>query len=190
VLKHVKSLVSSHIADKYAPHEDRPLDELLALASMSAGSQRFILVFDQFEEYFVYNPPGTRSEAFDSDLARCANRDDIDAGLLISLRDDALSGLDRYQSRIPSFLAHSLRLNHLDLDSAREAIRGPVRRFNELRLGQDKVAQHVVIDDDLVEEVVNEVQVGKVSLSPARGKGSRRRRACAPDHRGRLSCSS
>jgi WD40 repeat protein len=175
VLKHIKALVIAQVPQTEKLTGAERLDELLALASTLTG-RRVVIIFDQFEEYFVYHPDhdvstGSLGDRFDGELARCVNREDLDVGFLIALRDDALSGLDRYQVRIPNILSQSLRLSHLTPDSARRAIRGPIDKFNELRLGPGRQAERVTIQDALVEEIVEQVRSGRISLSQLAGKG-------------------
>jgi hypothetical protein len=101
-------------------------DDLLYTATQAFGGSILIL-FDQFEEYFLYHPESETGHTFDSELARAINRDDVDAGFLIALREDGLSKLDRFRARIPNLLGNTLRLQHMDAAAAEEAIRKPLQ---------------------------------------------------------------
>ena len=103
------------------------------------------MIFDQFEEYFFYHPPGPPSDLFESEFARAVNRDDVDANFLIALREDSLHKLDRFRTRIRDLLGNSLRLEQLDRESAERAIKkafGALQReilhplFNRRELGK------------------------------------------------------
>ena len=89
-----------------------PLDDLLAAAGKAIGGTTLVLM-DQFEEYFLYYPAGGAGDEFDAELARAVNRRDVNAGFVLSIREDSLSKLDRFRARIPTVLANPLRIRHL-----------------------------------------------------------------------------
>ena len=89
-----------------------PFDEFLAQACRSTRGSIFF-IFDQFEEYFLYNPQSSDSEGFEAEFARAVNRRDVNVNFLVSMREDSLSKLDRFQGRIPALLNNMLRLEHL-----------------------------------------------------------------------------
>ena len=144
---------------------DLPFDELIQQCSgILRGPIFFIL--DQFEEYFLYHP-ASQVENFDVELARAVNRQDINAGFLLSMREDGLSKLDRFQGRIPNLLNNLLRLEHLDRQGATDAIRKPLDEYNRrLTDGQ----RPMEIEDKLVEQLLNELRAGNVTLELA-GRG-------------------
>jgi hypothetical protein len=142
-----------------------PLDEFLQQGTRTLrGSLFFIL--DQFEDYFLYQPPTQTEAGFEAEFARAVNRRDIDAHFLVALREDSLSKLDRFKGRIPNLLSNTLRLEHLDRAAAMDAIRKPLEEYNRhLTAGQPPVT----IEDALVEAVIHQVQAGQVTL----GRGGR-----------------
>jgi WD40 repeat protein len=137
-----------------------PLDELIQqCATILRGPIFFIL--DQFEEYFLYHPESQGDNNFDAELARAINRQDIDASFVLSMREDGLSKLDRFQGRIPNLLNNLLRLEHLDRQAANDAIRKPLAEYNrQLTDGELQVE----IEDDLVTALLDELRAGKVTL--------------------------
>lgn len=139
----------------------RPLDELLAECARAAGTT-VLLVLDQFEDYLQYHPAVAGSEGFEAQLARAVNREEVDAGFLVALREASLPRLDRFRARIPQLLSHALRLEHLDDEGARAAIGPPVfEQWN--RDHPDEPAMSV--EPALVDEVIREARV-----DPARGE--------------------
>jgi tetratricopeptide (TPR) repeat protein len=129
-------------------------DEFLAELTHAARCSIFFIL-DQFEEYFLYNPPGPNSEALEAEFARVVNRRDIDAHFLLSMREDGLSKLDRFQGRIPALLNNMLRLGHLDRVGAQAAITKPLEVYNQgLTGGQDAVT----IEPALVEAVLDDLR--------------------------------
>ena len=127
-----------------------------------------LILFDQFEEYFLYHPESRPGNTFDSEFARAVNREDVDAGFLIAIREDALSKLDRFRARIPSLLGNTLRLQHLGAADAEAAIRKPLDVFNARA---SEGASPVLIEDELVRSVLAQVRTGQVSLGQSAGVG-------------------
>ena len=141
-----------------------PLDDFL-LQCTQALRGHIVLIFDQFEEYFLYHAASAVSEGFDAEFARSVNRNEIDASFLLSMREDGLSKLDRFQGRIPKLLNNLLRLDHLDRDAAIRAIREPLEACNKrLPPGEPPAG----IDDDLVEALLDQLETGSVTLDQAR----------------------
>ena len=116
--------------DQPKPAESLPFDEILR-ACAEAAHETVLVLLDQFEEYFLYHPKSSDPESFEAQFARAVNRDDVNVGFLIALRDDSLSKLDRFQERIPNLLSNRLRLKHLDVAGAAVAIRGPLDVWND-----------------------------------------------------------
>lgn len=137
---------------------DGGLDETLQQLA-AAVNGRVLVIFDQFEEYFLYHPEGPRN-TFDAELARAVNREEVDAGFLLALREDGLARLDRFRARIPHLLANMLRLRHLDAAAAERAIREPLRIYNE------HFGTSMTIDDALVREVLAQARPDRAALAP------------------------
>jgi hypothetical protein len=107
------------------------LEEALEQAS-TATDATLLVILDQFEEYFLYRSREERDGRFADELASCVNRGDLRANFLISIREDAYSGLgDLFQSRIENVYGNYLHLENLTGDSARQAIEKPIASYNE-----------------------------------------------------------
>jgi hypothetical protein len=89
------------------------------------------------------------------------NRHDLRTNVIVSLREDAFTLLDRLEGEVPRIFANTIRIEHLDRDAAAEAIRGPLARAAELR-GREKTV--VDVEDVLVDEVLAQVGRGSVVL--------------------------
>jgi hypothetical protein len=68
------------------------LEEAIEAASRAADSTLLVML-DQFEEYFLYQSVEGRDRRFADELAACINRPDLRTNFLISIREDAYSGL-------------------------------------------------------------------------------------------------
>ena len=120
-----------------------------------------ILVLDQFEEFLLYNPDPTATE-FVSDLAGIIADPELDAHVLLSLREDSIASLDALRAVIPGILSSPVQLRPLDRAAAEEAIRRPVEIWSKARFGDPKA---VMIEDALVITLLDQVrQAGRSSL--------------------------
>ncbi|HEV8578232.1 MAG TPA: WD40 repeat domain-containing protein [Thermoanaerobaculia bacterium] len=142
-----------------------PFDDFLAACARSLRGPVFFLL-DQFEEYFLYHPAAGEN-GFDAAFARAVNREEIGVNFMLSMREDGISKLDRFQGRIPNLLANLLRLDYLDREAATRAIRRPLDEYNRrLPAGQTPI----VIEDKLVETLLRDLRTGRVTLDQA-GQG-------------------
>jgi CHASE2 domain-containing sensor protein len=132
-----------------------------------------LLILDQFEEHFLYEPD---DNDFDDELARCVNRRDLRANFLICVREDAYSLIgQRFKARIPNVYANYLHLDFLDEDAARDAVLQPIDVFNE---GLPADAPRFEVEPALVDGVLEQVRRGRVTMgddSPGIGAGGRAR---------------
>jgi WD40 repeat protein len=122
-----------------------------------------LIILDQFEEYFLYHPPGTGT--FADELAELVNGP-ARVNLLISIREDALAGLDRFKGKIPNLFGNYLRIEPLHRDAARRAIQGPLEHYNDLWPDEP-----VEIEGQLVETVLDQVETGTAAVGTG-GTGS------------------
>jgi uncharacterized protein YkwD len=127
-----------------------------------------LIILDQFEEYFMYHAQEDGEHTFAVEFPRAVNRVGLRVNFLVSLREDALSKLDRFKGRIPNLFDNYLRIGHLTQEAARDAIEKPVEEFNRR---QTIAADRVTIEPALVEAVLSQVQTGRVTLARG-GSGS------------------
>ena len=139
-----------------------------------------VLLLDQFEEYFLYRD--AHDTTFANELVAVVNDPELRVNVLISLREDALARLDTFKANIPSLFANGLRLDHLTMESARLAIEGPLKLYND-RLPPS--APRVTIEPALVEELLSQVQAGRVRLRQS-GTGAVRFGSGIIDHKARV----
>jgi WD40 repeat protein len=125
-----------------------------------------LVVFDQFEQYFVYHDDEDGPGTFAVEFPRAVNRDDLRASFLISLREDAYTQLDRFEGRILNLFASNLRIEHLDEKAATAAIVKPIEKYNEM-LGDGDPPYEV--EPELVKAVITDVQAGNIVFGQAGG---------------------
>jgi len=144
----------------YMNGEDLPgLPEDDLEAALEAASQALdatlLVILDQFEEYFLYPDEAPEQDQVAAQVARCVNRPDLRANFLISIREDSYAGLgDLFRGKVSNVYGNFLHLDFLDRAGAREAIEGPIERFNELRPG----AEPLTIEPALVDAVLDQVR--------------------------------
>lgn len=138
-----------------------------------------LVILDQTEEYFLYHAGEDGEGTFAVEFPRAVNAPDLAVNFLLSIREDALSRLDRFKSRVPGLLANLLRVQHLDLPAARSAIQDPLDEYNRRVPG----GQPWSIEPELVELVLDELRPGRVVLG-ATGQGAVDQ-AAGRDHRDR-----
>jgi len=156
-------------AERVASNKNFTLDAALPLDELIAELQRhlsrpMLIVLDQFEEYLLYYPESDRDRPFESQLARAVALRES-ANFLIALREDSLSRLDRFRTRIPNLLGNTLRLQALNAQGAEEAIREPLKVY---RKHYAETSGPVDIEDALVGEIL---KVPAMHLGEAAGEG-------------------
>ena len=149
-----------------------------------------LVVLDQFEEYFQYHPEegdDERLTGFAAELARIVNDPGLAVHVLLSVREDAWAKLDRFEGHIPSLFSNYVRVDHLDLEAAREAIEGPIEAWNRsLPEGE----QPFEIEPALVEAVLAATAGGGLTLTAGGETPSWRHPATGSRRRSCNSCSS
>jgi hypothetical protein len=125
-----------------------------------------ILVLDQFEEFLLYHPKPTET-SFVQDLATVAADPDIEAHVLLSLREDSLASLDVLRAVIPGVLSSPVQLRPLDRTAAEQAIRKPVTKWSEDRFGDP---QAIEVEPALIDALLDQVRQsspGTLSAEPS-----------------------
>ena len=133
-------------------------------------SGKLFIILDQFEEYFLYHRHEDKAGTFAVEFSRAVSQSGLPVNFLISLREDALAKLDYFKGRISNLFGNYLRILHLDEESAVDAIRQPLRVFNQRLKPEAKSIKSIGIETELVQEILEQVKVGKVSLVES-GKG-------------------
>ncbi len=139
-------------------------DRLEAWAALLGGD--LYIVLDQTEEFFLYHD-ADEGARFIAAFGEAVRRPGLRVSFLMSLREDAVAKLDRFKGQVPNVLGNYLRLDYLDRAAGREAILGPIARYDELV----PVDERVEVEPALVEAVLDQVAAGKVELASA-GRGA------------------
>lgn len=126
--------------------------------------RRLMIILDQFEEYFLYHP---QEDRFAEEFPQAVLQTDVPVSFLISIREDSLAKLDRFEGRIPALFDNYLRVEHLDCDAARAAIEKPIEHYNQQRAAGE---QPISIEPALLKAVLKQVQTGQVIIGES-GRG-------------------
>ena len=131
----------------------KPLREFL-LGMAKRSRRRLMIILDQFEEYSLYHPD---DDDFGREFPPATSIDDFSVSFLLSLREDSVARLDRFEGRIPALFDNYRRIDHLSDSAAREAIEKPLLRYNE-----DNPRRKVKIEPELVKAVLSQVRSGQI----------------------------
>jgi WD40 repeat protein len=124
-----------------------------------------LILLDQAEEYFLYHAGEDGDRTFAVEFPRVMNAADLPISVLISIRGDMLSRLDRFKGRVPG-IDNRLAIQHLDLAAAKAAIQDPLKEYNRRLPDGDRWS----IEPELVERLLEELPPGRVALGGA-GEG-------------------
>jgi hypothetical protein len=133
--------------------ESRPLSVDLLDGLTERLNSYVYLLLDQFEEQTLYQP-GLEGESFLAELGRIITSPGLRASVLLAIQEDALAKLDRLEAYVPGLYGNNLRLRDLNRAAAREAIEAPLTRYNAVAPAR----QHVTIDPQLIEDVLQQLQ--------------------------------
>jgi hypothetical protein len=140
-------------------------DALHAMAE--AAGLTILLVLDQFEEYFLYHPDDLGTGSFADQFPELVHRPNLRIHVMISIREDAVSKLDRFKGRIPGLFESTLRIDPLEREQARQAITRPLDTYNR---EHELVANPIRFEPTLVDAVLEGVKTGAIELEFA-GRG-------------------
>jgi len=130
------------------------LGDRLAAWTAELGAE-LCLLLDQLEELFLYH--GAAAGGFARLLPELVSRPGLRVNVLLGIRDDALAQLDVFKHRLPGLFVNSLRLDHLGREAGRDAILGPLERYNDVAAGKQ-----MAIEPELVDAVLDEVATGRI----------------------------
>ncbi|HZN94875.1 MAG TPA: hypothetical protein VFB81_19310, partial [Myxococcales bacterium] len=133
-----------------------------ASALDARGRGQVLLILDQFEEYFLYHPADLAQGTFAAELAELVADRELPVSVLIALREDAIGKLDALKGGIPDLFGNLVRVEPLEREAAGDAIHKTVATFNTQRPGR-----RIEIEPELVQEVLNQVQIGSVRFGDA-----------------------
>jgi hypothetical protein len=133
----------------------RNLIQFLEEHTASVG-RHLLIILDQFEEYFQYQPYSDGEGTFAREFSRLLNREDLRANFLISIREDAIASLDHFKGQVPNLLDNRLRIEYLTPEAAKEGILKPIEKYNaDLADVAIKVEMSEAVAEKVVREIVN-----------------------------------
>jgi WD40 repeat protein len=156
--------VAEVVGDSNGLPEDGTLTEVLE-ACVERLNGDVLVILDQFEEYFLYHPDEDGEGTFAVEFPRAVNHRELRVNFLVSMREDALAKLDRFKGRIPSLFENRLRVDHLQVSSARAALTRPIEEYNRTASPEERFE----IEPELVDDVIDQVKAGRVALGQTGG---------------------
>jgi WD40 repeat protein len=86
------------------------------------------LIFDQFEELFIFGSKEEKNELIQN-VAKVIDSD-IQCRFIFSIREEYLAGVTEFEREIPSFLSNRIRIEKMTRQNAIQTIEGPCRINN------------------------------------------------------------
>jgi hypothetical protein len=166
LMERIRVAVIEAVGDEQIPRwqTGSPVSETVSQWSSIVGS--LLVVLDQFEEYFMYHPAEQGDGTFADEFSRVVNDRRLRVHFLVSIREDAVTKLDRFKERVPGVLGNRLKLGYLDRGAAHRAVEGPIEIFNE-RVGE---AERVSVDPALTDAVLDGVTTTGGSAAESDGE--------------------
>ncbi len=125
---------------------DEDLKDLLRAAA--PPERKVVVIFDQFEEFFLSNRTARSQAAFSRWLAECVNDDDLPVIFLVSIRGDFFLKLhDLDGIREPTSRHTTYRLENFRAEQARRILNDAAR------------ADQIVFEPELIDAVVTDLEV-------------------------------
>lgn len=167
LIKQINSSVStqSYSEEVSQLQEFDDLQDALNLATDYLGDREnkekgeFYIILDQFEEFFLYRSINTNHAMFEDfavQFSKVVNSPALPVNFIVSLRDDCLAKLDYFKVNIPTIFECFIRIDHLDIQSAQEAITKPIlirnklitnnKEFNKEKVNIEKGLSELVIE--------------------------------------------
>lgn len=128
---------------------------------ISIINRHIMIILDQFEEFFLYNPP---EGLWDKEFPKAVIQSESKVSFLISIREDSLAKLDRFEGHIPNLFENYLRIEHLNRAAAYQAIKKPIDQYNSLQPAKD---QEFSIEPALIDAILEQIEMGKVVIGGA-----------------------
>lgn len=167
----VKETVEKAVADKRIPQLTQDAVRKTALLNQNNDNltemlknwteligTKLLIILDQFEDFFLHPEFGGGAGAFGEEFPKAVNENNLPVNFMLSMRDDAIAKLDFFKGKIQDPMNNTLRLRHLDRALAEQAIRNPLKKYNE------QMNTAFTIEDALVSQVLDDVQVGKIKF--------------------------
>ncbi|MDP2983958.1 MAG: hypothetical protein Q8O92_11605 [Candidatus Latescibacter sp.] len=123
--------------------EDAPesLKEMLKEAIFRKGKP-LALLFDQFEEFFLFQPPSVR-EAFVRELAAWVEAD-LNIRVIFVIREEYLARMTELETVLPELLQNRIWVRRMSREQAKEVIISPCRACN---VGIEEGLADALLDD-------------------------------------------
>ncbi|MDQ7824951.1 MAG: SUMF1/EgtB/PvdO family nonheme iron enzyme [Candidatus Eremiobacteraeota bacterium] len=143
---------------------------LMMEASAALVPGHVVIIYDQFEEFFLRCSPGERA-LFIEEVSVFMARPPLRCHLIIALREDFLPEMSQFEKAFPAVLKSRYRVRRLTVEQARRSLMGPAALFGIAV--EEKLADELLVC--LFEDGIDppELQIVMDSLYTARDKKRR-----------------
>ncbi|MBU0486754.1 MAG: hypothetical protein KKD31_02250 [Bacteroidetes bacterium] len=120
------------------------------------------LIFDQFEELFIFGGKAEREEFIQS--VKEISESDLQCRFIFVIREEYLAGVTEFEAQIPSFLLNRVRIEKMSRANAMQAIEGPCK-VNNIEFEQgfaDALLEKLIPEGGEVELTYLQVYLDKI----------------------------
>ncbi len=108
------------------------------------------LIFDQFEEIFIFGDKQERTDFIESVKSICSLQ--TPCKFIFSIREEYLAGVTEFEETIPEILSNRFRLEKMTRNNAKQAIEGPCR------------VSSIDIEDGFSDKLIEKLSSGKTDV--------------------------
>ena len=162
LLDAIQDAVCKALGDQSRARWQRGKSVVRSLHAWTRHVRVVLVVLDQFEDYFLYHGSEAGQDTFADAFPAIVNEPDLPIHVLVSIREDSWAKLDLFEGRIPRLYGNYLRVDHLTLAGAREAIERPIEEWNSLLAPAE---QRYQVEPLLVDAVIDAAASGGLALA-------------------------
>ncbi len=146
-----QSLVQTHIEAPHPPKKRTAKSFLKLLQSLYLDHFKPVyLIFDQFEELFIFGNKEERNEFVQ--LMEALQESDVQVKVIFSIREEYLAMLTEFEDRLPELFLNRIRVERMHFPQAKEVIQGACRYAN------------IEIEEGFEEQLLEKLTGGKKEL--------------------------
>lgn len=130
------------------------LKSVLATAAKLAGGE-LLMIFDQFEEFFLYHRD---DEALVATISGLMTHDVLPVNFLISIRKDHLGELGAFRPRLANILVNTIQLAAVSPEAAALIVKDIIASYNQ------RSTHPVHVEPDLVETIIDKLGSQRLAI--------------------------
>lgn len=139
----------------------------------SASTSELVIIFDQFEHFYIFNQLAEHRTPFIDAFSECYAISDLPVRYILSVRKDYYSDLAGFQPHIPCIFYNEMQLGNLDRDETESAILEPLTRVAPGTSYSPQLLQRLIDDLTRIDMTLPHLQVICTRLFEGLGEAKR-----------------